>query len=663
MNKEKGLNWYFDKESGEDDGPNDPIHEKFKGNPYYSIVRESIQNSLDAVDDENKPVIVEYSFFEISRLKGEFPNLFKIEEHINGGKEYYPKNPQAQRLFDEMLEYLNGNYDGNKKRTKIYCLRISDYNTEGMGFEEDEESEDYTDSPFYAFLRAKGVSPKGDSGAGGSFGFGKGAYFALSPIRTVIVSTLTKNGNYLFQGKTRLTTHKGPNGEKLTASGYYDLGDGKPITESEQIPDIFLRSEQGTDINVIGLQGSERTIIPMVKSVLNNFWLAIYENKLAVKIKDVEINKNNLDEKIHAYYSEEVESGSVNDYEEWTPLPYYKAVKHAEETPSFRVFEEDLGSLGKVKLFIYLKQGLKNRIAYLRKPKMVVFKRTNNKLNGYSGLFICENEEGNKLLRRMENPQHNEWSRTNYTKGQQPHPDGIKAERELYEFINNCLSELNKRNIGKKQSVLGLEEYLNIPEDLIGEEDYEGDGLNLVAGQETYELTDEETGSETTSNDEPKRVQVTVTEAKNIKDDEESDYDEEGDLDIVSGRNEETGGDKPGPGDSEDVTSGSTGSEHSKKVIPIDYRVVAQRRNSYRLHILIINSDVNTQNAEIEIKVGTDTEGSRGDNQSRIIESSHGTVSDHTIENLQLHKGRNELRIRFEDDLKHSINISAYAIE
>lgn len=662
MSKEKNLKWFFDQETGEDDGPNDPIHEKFKGNAYYSIVRESIQNSMDAVDDEEKPVEVEYSFFEMSRLEGEFPNLFRIEDHIEGGKHYYSKNPQAQRLFDEMLEYLNGKYEG-KKKTRIDCLKISDYNTKGMNFEEDEDSENYTDSPFYAFLRAKGVSPKGDSGAGGSFGFGKGAYFGLSPIRTVVVSTLTKNGKYLFQGKIRLTTHKGPNGQKLTASGYYDKGNGKPITNPDQIPDMFLRSKQGTDINVIGLQDSERTITEMVKSVLNNFWLAIYENKLAVKIREVEINKENLDEMIHSYYSEEVESGSINDYEEWTPLPYYKAVRHAEETPNFRVFEKDLDTLGKVKLYIYLKQGLKNRIAYLRKPKMVVFKKTNNKLNGYSGVFVCENEDGNKLLRKMENPQHNEWSRTNYTKENEPHPLGKKAESELSEFINDCLSELNKRNVGKKQSVLGLEEYLNIPEDLIGEEDYEGDGLNLVAGQATDELTEEETGAETTSKDEPKRVQVTVTETKNIKEDEESDYDEEGDLDIVSGSNEETGGDQPGPGDSDGVTSGSAGAEYSKKVLPIDYRVVAQRKNSYREHVLLINSVENTQNAEIEIKVGTDTEGSRGDNQSRIIESSHGTVSDHTIGNLQLSKGRNELRIRFEDDLKHSINISAYAIE
>jgi hypothetical protein len=86
---------------------------------------------------------------------------------------------------------------------------ISDSNTKGMNFY------DGTDSPFYAFLRATGVSAKRLTGSGGSFGFGKGAYFALSPIKTVVVSSKDTNNNVFFEGATRLTTHKNEIGEKL----------------------------------------------------------------------------------------------------------------------------------------------------------------------------------------------------------------------------------------------------------------------------------------------------------------------------------------------------------------------------------------------------------------------------------------------------------------
>jgi hypothetical protein len=661
MNKEKNLEWHFDKESGEYDGPNDPMHENFKGNPFSSIVRESLQNSLDAVKNEEKPVTVEYRFFKISRLEKEFPNLFKIEEHIKGGKRFFPKNSQAQKLFNEMLEYLNSKRGDGKKKTKIDCLKISDYNTTGMAYESDESSDEYTNSPFFAFLKAKGVSPKGDTGKGGSFGFGKQAYFGLSAIRTVIVSTITEDNSHFFQGKTRLTTHLGPNGEKLTASGFYDNGNGKPVTNPDQIPDLFKRTKKGTDICVIGIEKKDYWE-KMIKSVLNNFWLAIYENKLAVKIKDVEINQDNIDEKINAYFEdEEVESGSINDYEAWSALPYYKAVNHAGDTDDFRIFPGQLDTLGKVKLYIYLKEGLMNRIAYLRKPKMVVYKQTNNKLNGYTGVFICEDESGNQILTEMENPAHSVWSSDNYKSHGGPHPDGIKAQREISDFINRCLDKLDKKNVGGKQDVLGLEEWLSIPENLIGDDELEGENPNLIAGEETDITTDKETGAETTTIDDMKKVEVKVKENKNIKDEQEIDFDEEGELDVGAGKTRGSGGDSKEHGDDK-ATKGSPGSENAKRILSISYRVIAEWNNSHREHLLLIKSKEKAKNAEIEIKVGTDSNTRKDDNLLRIIEADSGEISDNKIKNINLKKGRNKLRIRFENDLKHSINIRAYAI-
>lgn len=55
---EKNCTWSFRPKGETDIGTNDPLHITFKGNPYYSIVREAIQNSLDAVDDTEKSVTV-----------------------------------------------------------------------------------------------------------------------------------------------------------------------------------------------------------------------------------------------------------------------------------------------------------------------------------------------------------------------------------------------------------------------------------------------------------------------------------------------------------------------------------------------------------------------------------------------------------------------------
>lgn len=110
---EKNCSWYFGNEGGIDIGPNDPIHQTFKGNPYYSIVREAIQNSLDAVNDTRFPVTVSFKFFDLDRLQ--FPNFFQLEEHIKQSQKYFQKNNDALTLFGDMLIYLNGSEKGKKE--------------------------------------------------------------------------------------------------------------------------------------------------------------------------------------------------------------------------------------------------------------------------------------------------------------------------------------------------------------------------------------------------------------------------------------------------------------------------------------------------------------------------------------------------------------------
>ena len=61
--REKNCKWYFsDQPNGQEVGPNNAMEQSFRRNPYASLVRESIQNSLDAVLHRDEPVIVKYSF-------------------------------------------------------------------------------------------------------------------------------------------------------------------------------------------------------------------------------------------------------------------------------------------------------------------------------------------------------------------------------------------------------------------------------------------------------------------------------------------------------------------------------------------------------------------------------------------------------------------------
>ena len=657
---EKNCKWHFGNEGGIDIGPNDPIHETFKGNVYYSIVRESIQNSLDAVNNDREPVKVNFSFFEISRI--DFPNLFEIEEHIKQCQTYYHDNDNADRLFKDMLYYLNGDIEG-KKRLKLTCMRISDYNTVGMRYDNSD-----TKSSFYAFLRAAGVTVKSNQGAGGSFGFGKGAYFALSPIKSLVVSSMNSARNMYFEGATRLTTHKNNSRNKLTAYGFYDANSGEPVQDVNSIPNIFKREEIGTDINIIGLWDEQSRKSIMIKSVLNNFWLAIFKNKLMVQIDDIVIEKSNLEQVIEEYFEGEYESGTPGEIETWNPKSYFKAVKYAKTTNQFQLFETELETLGNVKLYVYLEKGLPNRTSYFRKPKMVVFKRTNRKINGYSAVFICESDKGNELLRLMENPAHNEWQKENYPKKEgNIDPVARKAEIELSKFINESLESLSKIKTGKKIAFLGLEEYLSIPEDLLEKDeefDYEGNSANNLSGSKSSDTSEQETGLQTTLIVEPVKIKATTVIKQELPEETEIEPTEDGLEKITVGGENSTSGGNDNPTDSgdtattgeraEDTTPNAT---RSKILINVKFRTLAQKTTGILEHILLVHTEKEIANAELEIFVGADNDREDG---IAIVSSDTGIFEKNTLKNVDLRHGKNVIKIRFADNVKHSVKLKAY---
>ena len=81
--REKNCKWYFaDQPNGQEVGPNNAMEQSFKSHPYASLVRESIQNSLDAVLDKSEPVVVKFTFMEMQGV--DYPEFFELQHHIQG---------------------------------------------------------------------------------------------------------------------------------------------------------------------------------------------------------------------------------------------------------------------------------------------------------------------------------------------------------------------------------------------------------------------------------------------------------------------------------------------------------------------------------------------------------------------------------------------------
>ena len=132
-NAEKNCRWHFaDSLGGQDQGPNEAMGENFKKDKFESLVRESIQNSLDAVANPALPVLESFRFRTTD--SNNYPNLFDIKDEIQGCIEKYPDD-KARKKFQPMLDYLNRMQDG-----KFDFLEVSDENTTGMDYRKETPS-------------------------------------------------------------------------------------------------------------------------------------------------------------------------------------------------------------------------------------------------------------------------------------------------------------------------------------------------------------------------------------------------------------------------------------------------------------------------------------------------------------------------------------------
>jgi hypothetical protein len=344
---EKGCSWKFVQQTDGmlDIGPNDSMSQNFKQHPYTSLVRESIQNSLDAVADKTLPVRVSFSFNLI--YKRRFKYFFELKNHIQGCLHYYNGNRNAEEIYEPMLDLFS-----NNTHIDIGYIKVSDYNTRGMDY-----AKGNTKSPFYAFVMSAGVSSKQNESSGGSFGFGKAAYFQMSPLKSVLVSTMTIDRDCYFQGVSSLCTHTYKNYGKVAAVGFYDNNGGLPVSENDKIPVEFRRTEPGTDICIMGfdISNKEDCINEMIEAVLRNFWLAIYERELEVVIdNDTIINSDTLEKFMLKYFEEETDTHNMLLH---NPRPYYEAVKFADTDKKHKLYDKDIPFLGKCKFYSYKDEG------------------------------------------------------------------------------------------------------------------------------------------------------------------------------------------------------------------------------------------------------------------------------------------------------------------
>ncbi|WP_426355483.1 hypothetical protein [Exiguobacterium sp. R-39] len=400
-------------------GKNDPGLETFRGNPYPSLAREPIQNSLDAKKDNSKPVRVEFSVFKIKKeaFPGRDEYIEVTQQCIQSAKE----GSETQKELENILEALEEEY--------ITFIKISDYNTTGLSGSDQERN-----TQWHGLIRGVGESDK-DSTSGGAFGIGKHAPFVCSNLKAVFYSTKDLEGKSAFQGVSKLITFEDKEGEPRQATGFYgEKHRSQPIKNMSDVSETFVRAEVGTDLYVAGFDYRDSWEDEIIEAVLSSFFVTIHEGNLEVKVGEQLINKAS----IGTFINELKSKGSTNKV-----INYYEVLTSTEP-----FIEENFENLGRIEFYVGNKNTYHRKVAMVRKTGMLIKEKPNNNTpEKYAGVLLIKGIEFNKELKRVENPTHTDWE--------------LKRKKDVKK-IKAALNELDRWMNEKIRSISPLSDVTSI---------------------------------------------------------------------------------------------------------------------------------------------------------------------------------------------------------
>lgn len=438
------IDWYFsDNPDGDEHGFADAGMETFRKRLYDSLARETIQNSLDARVDHNAPVRVTFDCESVAM--SDLPAANTLRDAVKRCGAFWAPNKKSVKFFSKAEELL--------RKRKVSVFQVADFNTTGL-----EGSDTRRNSNWHSLIRAVGASSK-QSGEGGSFGIGASAPFAASQLRTVFYSTVAQKEGFGFIGVSRLTTHQNANGVKVNPNGHLGVEGGKRVDDAKLVPKVFRRSERGTTVSIIGFKETSTWQDEFKVGVLEHFWPAIHFGKLVVTIGKTKIEAANLERHLQ-WAADEHKSDAI---------AYWRCIADAASDGVYE-YSDALKHLGSVQ--IHLRSGdpkLPKKVAMVRQPGMIVWRRTFHSPAPFCGVFRCENTTGNAKLRDMEPPEHNLWTGDLPEKG-----ENKKVEREFLTYIKEKIRELTQVDEEEALEVPNLGRFL--PDDLNGKGQSEADG-------------------------------------------------------------------------------------------------------------------------------------------------------------------------------------------
>ena len=385
----------------------------FRGSPVRSLARETIQNSLDARANRDEPVHVAFELRTIATDGLDYVSEWRAA--LRACQWIADKSKTTQDEIQTALETL--------ERDEITFLRVADWNTTGLGGEK-----------WHALVKAQCMTVKdSDAGAGGSHGLGKFAPYAVSRLRTVFYWTKfnepMKDAVVRFQGRAVFMTHRSQrpraNGQ-TQGTGYYGEVEQCRELDAQGVPPPIRAAEasddrgSGTSLWIAGWQPHEHWGQEIAATVIESFYPAISRGDLEVFVDyegftanppGISIDSDNLGAWFHYLLQDEQQEQIAEGDQEMSGL----ALAHRcwqmmnESEPAAEIADPHFG---RCTVWAQFEPDLPSRIALVRGTGMVITTEQNGltmrRIDEFAAVAQFDDPEGNELIRRMENPKHDQ---------------------------------------------------------------------------------------------------------------------------------------------------------------------------------------------------------------------------------------------------------------
>ena len=450
-----------------------------KHNGLHVLVREQLQNSIDAYNEmgANKPPVLKFCVTR-KELDRKLIKAKELSDQIEKCHDYRESDAGGSGDLPDEVVKLKEAVKGLRGNGKMWCTIFED-NAGGIrGTTRNLRKEQ--DTIWEKFL-GKGETTKHGKNSLGSFGVGKFAAWNNNNTFTVFYLNTFRGKNY-FIGRTMLLTYytkdDGNNawvnkwdedlyfGKKGVNSNGYPIADLYPI---DKVDDTGLletfRTLEGDGLSTIiptiqrNFKGEKEWAKEIAYSIIQSFFKAFEKGLLEVVVNDgydeevIELSKDNYQDKYREFVSLESVKEEDDAYQYYLLRPQILGEKPSVFEKNFKVGTYE----GKAKLSVYRNEELERKLDTIRntekrrtfriiRENMLIrdegFPRNRTYLedNEYSGVLEFVGDKLNSVVKKGETKSHDKIDMSNYdeTRGDFPKANQVVV---FYQSLSKWIKE------------------------------------------------------------------------------------------------------------------------------------------------------------------------------------------------------------------------------